>query len=79
MAMARRRRLDHRTSLHAARTVLVTGGCGFIGHNLVEELLAAGAQVTVLDLPAAELAQLPPGVTQVKADLLDAGIADRRV
>ena len=34
--------------MHAQR-VLVTGGCGFIGSHLVEELLARGAQVTVLD------------------------------
>jgi NAD dependent epimerase/dehydratase len=32
-----------------AQSVLVTGGCGFIGSHLVEELLARGARVTVLD------------------------------
>lgn len=32
-----------------SRKVLVTGGCGFIGSYLTEELVAAGARVTVAD------------------------------
>jgi UDP-glucose 4-epimerase len=38
------------TGFWADRSVLVTGGCGFIGSHLVEALLEAGAHVRVLDL-----------------------------
>ena len=31
------------------RSVLITGGCGFIGSHLAEQLVALGAQVTILD------------------------------
>lgn len=36
-------------SFWKSRNVLVTGGCGFIGSYLAEELVAAGANVTVAD------------------------------
>ena len=52
-------------------SVLVTGGCGFIGVNLVTQLLAGGAAVTVLDLAGANWRNLPTGVTQIRADILD--------
>jgi nucleoside-diphosphate-sugar epimerase len=50
--------------------VLVTGGCGFIGINLVEDLLAQGDVVTVLDLPSANWDRLPKQVRKVQADIL---------
>jgi NAD dependent epimerase/dehydratase len=37
------------TGFWADRRVLVTGGCGFIGSHLVEALIAAGADLLVLD------------------------------
>src|SRR5688500_4745138 len=33
----------------SGKSVLVTGGCGFIGSHLVEALVASDAEVTVLD------------------------------
>src|SRR5688500_17341995 len=34
---------------YAERNVLITGGCGFIGSNLAERLLALNANVLVVD------------------------------
>ena len=47
--------------------VVVTGGCGFIGTNLVFELLRRGANVTVLDLPSADWSRFPEGIKTIKA------------
>ncbi len=66
----------------SARSVLVTGGAGYVGSALVPKLLAAGHKVTVLDLYLYgenvfdEIAD-DPGLRQVKGDLRDAArVAD---
>lgn len=51
-------------------TVLVTGGCGFIGRHLVTELRGRGERVRVLDL--ARSADLPADVEFVHGSVLDA-------
>lgn len=53
------------------RTVLVTGACGFIGQNLIAELLNQGATVVALDLPTADWSSLPKSVRRISADILD--------
>jgi UDP-glucose 4-epimerase len=43
--------------------VLVTGGCGFIGHHLVKQLVSLGHQVVVWDnLSTGKKERLPDGV-----------------
>lgn len=52
--------------------VLVTGGCGFVGSHVVEELVAAGHGVRVLDdLSSSTPAHLPPSVRLDEADVTD--------
>ncbi len=55
--------------------VLVTGGAGFVGSHVVDELLAAGREVVVLDHLSSEVhptrPELPDGVTLVEADVRD--------
>ncbi|MGQ9734998.1 MAG: NAD-dependent epimerase/dehydratase family protein [Thermaceae bacterium] len=52
--------------------VLVTGGAGFIGSYIVEDLLRRGLEVAVLDnLSTGRRENLPPGVPLYEVDLRD--------
>jgi len=61
--------------------VLVTGGAGFVGSNLVRRLLRAGARVTVLDdLFTGRMENLPPsGFDFVEGSVCDADLVGRLV
>lgn len=51
------------------KKILVTGGGGFIGTNLVYELIKQGADVKVIELPTKDCKHLPKNVSVIKADI----------
>ncbi len=58
--------------MSSTRTVLVTGGAGFIGSNLVDELLARGHRVRVIDNFAnGSRKNLNPRAELIEADIRD--------
>jgi len=58
--------------------ILVTGGAGFIGSNLVERLIAEGHDVAILDdLSTGVRDYVPAGARFYESDLTDAAATDR--
>jgi UDP-glucose 4-epimerase len=64
-------------------TYLVTGGAGFIGSNIVDELLKRGARVRVLDNFSTgredNVAEFGPRVDLIRGDVRDEDVVDRAV
>jgi UDP-glucose 4-epimerase len=64
----------------ADRPILVTGGAGFVGSNLVKRLVREGARVTVLDdLFTGRRENLPEGIEFVHGSVCDAPLVERLV
>jgi UDP-glucose 4-epimerase len=59
------------------RSVLVTGGAGFIGSHVADALLARGDAVAVVDdLSSGRRANVPAAARFVQGDLAEAGVAE---
>jgi UDP-glucose 4-epimerase len=60
------------------RTILVTGGAGYVGSTVASELVAAGHRVIVFDnLSKGHRAAIPEGADLVVGDLADQGSLER--
>ncbi len=60
-----------------ARTVLVTGGAGFIGSHIVDDVLAPGERAVVIDnLSTGRRENVPAGAVFYERDLLDPGLGE---
>ncbi len=58
------------------RTVLVTGGCGFIGAHVARRYIAEGARVVVLDNYSSPNPATVKGARVIKGDIKDAKLVD---
>lgn len=66
------------------KKILVTGGAGYVGSNLVPKLLKAGYEVKVVDLylygdDVLAAVKGHPGLTEVKGDIRDTAMLEREL
>src|SRR5947199_6333163 len=65
-----RQPLEERQTIMSKRAVFITGGSGFMGRNLIPELLRRGHEVRALARPGSE-SKLPQGCTILTGDPFD--------
>jgi 3-oxoacyl-[acyl-carrier protein] reductase len=67
------------TGALAGLRLVVAGGCGGIGRELVDQAGRLGARIAVLDLASSIAAHPQPGLPQFEMDARDAGSVERAV
>ena len=64
--------------LKLKKRVLVTGGAGFIGSNLVRSLLKEGREIVILDnLSTGKRENIPSGVEFIEGDLINISLVEK--
>ena len=61
----------------SGRSWLITGGCGFIGSQLANAVVAGGDRVRILDdLSSGKIENVPSGAELIRGDVSDAAVVE---